>query len=221
MDAAYQARYLGTARLLWEASGGNPGSIPQDYCEHLAHSYDNGDLSLAPLLNRVEDYSELDDFEIEEAIEMLGRVSPNDWPNVEEIEGVSLAELLRVYDTDATDPLGLNFVEDNLGTAEKVEKVLIEVISSVFGDRVSDIRSEKNFYANPKNDFLQLEDGTFSGTFKYEGKRFIFEVAPTESGWLCTYRLHHKELDKLPPVSDEDTTDVNDYTRRLRHRSWK
>jgi hypothetical protein len=178
-------------------------------------------LSLAPLLNRVEDYSELDDFEIEEAIEMLGRVSPNDWPNVEEIEGVSLAELLRVYDTDATDPLGLNFVEDNLGTAEKVEKVLIEVISSVFGDRVSDIRSEKNFYANPKNDFLQLEDGTFSGTFKYEGKRFIFEVAPTESGWLCTYRLHHKELDKLPPVSDEDTTDVNDYTRRLRHRSWK
>jgi hypothetical protein len=175
-------------------------------------------VSLVPLLNRVEDYSELDDFEIEEAIEMLGKVNPSDWPDADDVRGVSMKELLEVNDEEDDT---LDYVEDNLGTAEKVEKTLIEVISSVFGDRVSDIRSEKNFYANPKNDFLQLEDGTFAGTFMYAGKRFIFEVAPSESGWLCTYRIHHKELDKLPPVQDEDTTNVNDYTRRLRHRSWK
>ncbi len=221
MDAAYQAKYLSMARLLWEASEGNPQDIPANYCEHLSHRYSDGDVSLVPLLPKFESYSELEDYEVEEAIEILGKVNPEDWPEVEDVEGVSVEELLRVYDEDATDPFGFNYVEDNLGTAEKVEKVLIEVISSVFGDRVSNIRSEKNFYANPKNDFLQLEDGTFAGTFMYEGNRFIFEVAPSESGWLCTYRLHHKDLDKLPPVQDEDTTDINDYTRRLRHRSWK
>ena len=221
MDAAYQAKYLSMARLLWEASQGDPGSIPRDYCEHLSHSYSDGDISLVPLLRKFECYSELEDFEVDEAIEMLGKVNPEDWPNGEDVEGVSVEELLRVYEEDATDPNGLNFVEDNLGTAERVERVLAEVISSVFGDKVSSIRSEKNFYANPKNNFLQQDDGTFGGTFMYDGKRFIFEVAPSESGWLCTYRLHHKELDKLPPVQDEDTTDQNDYTRRLRHRSWK
>ena len=221
MDAAYQAKYTSMARLLWEASQGDPGGIPQDYCEHLAHSYVDGDISLVPLLRKFECFSECEDFELEEAIEMLGKVNPNDWPNVEDIEGVSVEELLRIYDEDATDLEGLNFVEDNLGTAEKVEKVLTEAISSVFGDKVSNIRSEKGFYANPKNKFLQQDDGTFGGMFTYDGRKYLFEVAPTESGWLCTYRIHHKEIDKLPPIPDEDTTDVNDYTRRLRHRGWK
>ena len=221
MDQAYSARYLSVARILWEASQGNPGSIPQDYCEHLSHNYADGDVSLVPLLNRLEEFSELDDFEIDEAIEMLGKVSPGDWPEVEDVEGVSVEELLRVYDTDATDPEGFNFVEDNLSTAEKVEKVLIEVISSVFGDKVSTIRSEKGFFANPKNNFLQEDDGTFAGTFMYDGNKFMFEVYPDEQGWGCTYRMHWDSVDKLPPVHDEDTKDKNDYTRRVRHRGWK
>lgn len=218
MDQAYSARYLGIARLLWQASEGDPSRIPRDYAEHLNHSYADGDISLVGLLPLVEEYSELEDFEVEEAIEMLGKVNPEDWPNVEDIEGISLEDLLRVYDEDASE---FDFVEDNFGTAEKVEKVLTEVISSVFGDRVESIRSEKGFYANPKNKFLQLEDGTFSGMFSYDGRKYLFEVAPTESGWLCTYRLHHKEIEKLPQILDEDTTDVNDYTRRVRHRGWK
>ncbi len=221
MDQAYSARYLSVARILWEASQGNPGSIPQDYCEHLSHNYADGDVSLVPLLNRLEEFSELDDFEIDEAIEMLGKVSPGDWPEVEDVEGVSVEELLRVYDTDATDPEGFNFVEDNLSTAEKVEKVLIEVISSVFGDKVSTIRSEKGYFANPKNNFLQEDDGTFAGTFMYDGNKFMFEVYPDEQGWGCTYRMHWDSVDKLPPVHDEDTKDKNDYTRRVRHRGWK
>jgi hypothetical protein len=220
-DAAYQAKLLPMVRLLWEASKGDPSTIPADYCEYLHHRYSDGCLSLAPAISLAQDYSELDDFEIEEAIEMLGKVSPGDWPNIEDIEGVSLGELLRVYDTDATDPKGFDFVEDNLSTAEKVEKVLIEVISSVFGDRVSTIRSEKGFFANPKNNFLQEDDGTFAGTFMYDGNKFMFEVAPSEDGWLCTYRMHWESADKLPPYHDEDNPDKNDYTRRVRHRGWK
>jgi hypothetical protein len=217
-DAAYQAKYLGMARLLWQASEGDPSRIPDDYAVHLDHTYVDGDISLVGCLPVVEDYSELEDFEIEEAIEMLWKVNPGDWPDVEDIEGVSLEELLRVYDEDAC---GFDFVEDNLSTAEKVEKVLIEVISSVFGDKVSTIRSEKGYFANPKNNFLQEDDGTFAGTFMYDGNKFMFEVAPSEDGWICTYRMHWKSIDDLPPLHDEDKKDKNDYTRRVRHRSWR
>ena len=217
-DKAFQVKFLSMARLLWEASEGYPERIPSDYTGHLSHTYVDGDVSLGSLLSKVEEFSEMEDVEIEEAIEMLGKVTPGDWPDVEDIEGVSLEELLRVYDEDAS---SLDFVEDNLSTAERVEKVLIEVISSVFGDKVSTIRSEKGYFANPKNNFLQEDDGTFAGTFMYDGNKFMFEVAPSEDGWVCTYRLHWDSLDKLPPVHDEDNKDKNDYTRRVRHRGWK
>ncbi len=218
MDSAYQAKYLEIARMLWNASAGNPADIPSDYCEHLRHEYVDGDISLVALLNKFDYTEELEDFEIDEAIEALGKVDPDDWPNIDDIEGISVEELLHVYDEDASE---FNFVEDNLSTADKVEKVLIEVISSVFGDRVSTIRSEKGYYANPKNNFLQEDDGTFAGTFMYDGNKYMFEVAPAEDGWLCTYRMHWDAIDKLPPKHDEDDKDKNDYTRRVRHRGWK
>ena len=206
------------ARLLWEASEGCPERIPSDYAGYLSHTYIDGDVSLGSLLNKVEEFSEMEEVEIEEAIEMLGKVTPEDWPAIEDVESVSLEEMLRVYDEDAC---SLDFVEDNLGTAEKVEKVLIEVISSVFGDKVSEIRSEKGYFASPKNNFLQEDDGTFAGTFKHDDKKFVFEVAPAEDGWIVTYRLHWKDLDDLPPLPDDDNSNKNDYTRRVRNRGWK
>ena len=203
--------------MLWEASEGCPEDIPQSYADHLHHTYVDGDISLAPLLPKF-DYTEgLEEQEIEEAIEMLGKVNPGDWPDVEDIEGVSVEALLHVYDEDAC---SMDYVEDNLSTAEKVEQTLIEVISSVFGDKVSTIRSEKGYYANPKNNFLQEDDGTFAGTFMYEGNKFIFEVAPSEEGWLCTYRMHWDSVDKLPPKHEDKETD-KDYTRKVRHRGWR
>ncbi len=217
MDSAYQAKYLGIARLLWQASEGDPANIPGDYASHLDHTYVDGSVSLVSLLPKFECFSELEDFEITEAIEMLGKVNPEDWPNVEDIEGISVEDLIRAYDEDAC---SFDFVEDNLTTAEKVEKVLIEVISSVFGDRVDKIRSEKGYFANPKNNFLQEEDGTFAGTFEYDGNKYIFEVAPTEGGWLCTYRMHWDSIKELPPLVKEKGED-KDYTRRVRNRGWK
>lgn len=204
--------------MLWQAAEGDPSRIPLDYAEHLNHSYVDGDLSLAGLLPLVENYSELEDFEWDEAVEMLGKVSPGDWPDVEDIEIISLEELLKVYDTDAS---SMDFVEDNLSTAEKVEKVLIEVISSVFGAKVSTIRSEKGYFASPKNNFLQEDDGTFAGTFEYDGKKFIFEVYPDEQGWGVTYRLHWDEFRNLPPIPQQDDAKETDYTRRVRTRGWK
>jgi hypothetical protein len=216
-DAAYQARYLAVARTLWQASQGDPASIPEDYCEYLRHDYIDGDTSLVSLLPLFESFSELEDYEWEEAVQMLGKVSPGDWPDVEDIEGISLEDLLRVYDEDACE---FDFVEDNLGTSEKVERVLTEVISSVFGSRVSAIRSEKGYYANPKNNFLQEDDGTFAGTFEFDSLKFIFEVYPDEQGWGCTYRIHPDSLRSLPPKT-ETKEEEKDYTRRVRNRGWK
>jgi hypothetical protein len=216
-DKAFKVKFPQMARLLWEASEGCPESIPSDYCRHLSHDYIDSSISLGHLLNRVENYSELEDFEIEEAIEMLGKVRPGDWPNLEDIQSIDIQELLHIYDEDAS---GFDFVEDNLSTAERVEKVLIEVISSVFGDRVSTIRSEKGYYPNSKNSFLQEDDGTFAGTFSYGDKKFIFEVAPVEDGWLCTYRMHWNTFKDLPPKTHK-TEEEKDHTRRVRHRSWR
>jgi hypothetical protein len=221
VDSAYQAKYLSMARLLWDCSRGNPQDIPADYCEHLRHEYLDGDISLVPLLPKFDYTEELEDFEWDEAVQMLGKVSPEDWPNIEDIEGVSIEELLKVYETDASEFPEYEFVEDNLGTAEKVEKVLIEVISSVFGDKVSNVRSEKGYFPNPKNNFLQEDDGTFAGTFDYDGHKYIFEVAPVENGWICTYRAHWDTLEKLPPKHDEDDNNKNDYERKIRHRGWR
>jgi hypothetical protein len=204
--------------MLWNASEGCPENIPESYCEHLNHKYVDGDISLVSLLSKFNYTEDLEDFEVEEAIEMLGKVNPEDWPNAEDIKGVSIEELLRVYDEDAS---VFEFVEDNLGTSEKVEKVLIEVISSVFGDRVSNIRSEKGYFGNPKNKFLQAEDGTFAGTFMYDGNKFLFEIAPAEDGWICTYRMHWDSVDKLPPVVQADNKNDTDYTRHVRNRGWK
>lgn len=217
-DKAFQVKYLSMARLLWQASEGCPERIPSDYAGHLSHTFTDNDISLGCLLPKVEEFSEMEDVEIEEAIEILGKVNPEDWPAVEDVEGVSLEEMLRVYDEDAC---SLDFVEDNLSTAEKVEKVLIEVISSVFGDKVSTIRSEKGYFANPKNNFLQEDDGTFAGTFMYDGNKFMFEVAPAEDGWICTYRMHWDSVDKLPPIPQQDDQSKNNYTRKVRNRGWK
>lgn len=218
MDAAYQAKYLGIARLLWQASEGDPSRIPTSYAEHLNHTYTDGSVSLAGLLPKFESFSELEDHEFEEALELLGKVNPNDWPNLEDIESISIQDLLSFSEFDS---VSVNFVEDNLSTAEKVEKVLIEVISSVFGDRVSTIRSEKGYFANPKNNFLQEDDGTFAGTFMFDGNKYIFEIAPAEDGWICTYRMHWDSLDGLPPITDEENPKVTDYTRHVRNRGWK
>ena len=129
--------------MLWNASEGNPSDIPEHYAAHLNHEYADGDVSMVSLFTKFEYTEGLEQEEIEEAIEILGKVNPQDWPFTEDIIGIDVEQLLRVYDKDASS-IEFDFVEDNLSTANKVEKVLREVISSVFGERVNNIRNNKN-----------------------------------------------------------------------------
>ena len=209
--------------MLWDASEGNPAGIPSNYAEHLYHRYVDGSVSLVGLLPKFGNVDFVEDFELDEAIELLGKVNPGDWPNVEDIEGVNVEELLKIYDEDAAP--GFDFVEDNLGTAERVEKVLAKVIESVLGEPVEKIRGKGGSFPSAANQFLQSPDGTFEGSFQHGNHKFNFEIAPTEAGWLCTYRMAEQTLDNLPPLHNEDKNEEDPtkkkYDRTVRNRGWK
>jgi len=225
-DAAYQAKYLSMARLLWDASKGVPQGIPNNYTEFLGHDYSDGSVSLAPLLSIFEYAEGLEPEEWDEAVEILGKVDPSEWPFIEDVVSVDAQELLRIYDEDAS--LGLeteDFIEDSLGSGEKCETVLQRVIESVFGSPIEKVRSNSGDFPKEENKFLQKSDGTFAGTFTHGDHKFNFEIVPTESGWLCTYRMKADSLDSLPPIpnehKDEDDVTKRDYSRRVRNRGWK
>ena len=218
MDSAYSAKYLSVARMLWNASEGNPQDIPEHYAAHLNHEYSDGSVSMVSLLPKFEYTEGLEPEEIEEAIEILGKVNPQDWPFTEDIVGIDVEELLKIYDKDAWEE-GFDFVEDNLSTADKVVKVLREVISSVFGERINNIRNNRGQLPSVANNFLLQKDGTYAGTFQYDRKTFDFEIAPTESGWICTYRLDADSFDKLPPIPEKEEIN-NNKRRKVRARGW-
>jgi hypothetical protein len=220
MDSAYTSKYLAIARMLWDASEGNPDRIPEHYAEHLRHDYVDGTVSLVSLLNRFEHHEFVEDYEFDEALELLGRVRPQDWPDIEDIQSVSIKDLLNNEDDEE-----FEFAEDNFGTAEKIEKGLSRVIESVLGEKVDNVRGKGGDYPSADNNFLQEDDGTFSGTFNHGDHKFNFEIFPDESGWTVTYRLSSESMDSLPPFHNQDKEDDDptkkDYTRRSRNKGWR
>lgn len=214
MDSAYSAKFLAVAKMLWDASEGNPARIPGHYAEHLRHEYNDGDVSLAYLLPKFDHAEGLEDFELEEAIEMLGKVNPEDWPYPEDIDSIDTEELLRVYDEDAC---SLDYAETPGTTSERAELVLRHAIESVFGDTVDKVRSTSGEYPDEDNQYLQEPDGSFRGSFEYDGKKFDFQLEPDELGWTLQYRMTAKAFDSLPPITDMDSqTDES-----ARNKGWK
>jgi hypothetical protein len=221
-DAAYLARILPVVRTLWEATEGDLANIPDNYAEHLHHTYTDGDVSLVPLLPVLRGTEELEAQEIEEAIEMLCKVNPEDWPYADDITEVDAAALLGIYDEDATQDF--DFVEDNLGTSVTVEKALRAILESVVGESIEKVRAKGGGYFHQGNKFGQAEDGTWEGAFTQGDADFDFEIFPSESGWTVTYRLTAEALDNLPPVPPEHLPEEErkqNYNRPRRTRGWK
>ena len=214
MDSAYSAKYLAVAKMLLDASGGDPARVPWSYAEHLRHDYADGSTSLAYLLPKFESVETLEDYELEEAIEMLGKVSPNDWPYPEDIETIHTEELLHIYDEDAS---SFNFAETPGTTSEKAELVLRHAIESVFGDTVDKVRSTSGKYPDEDNQYLQQPDGSYKGSFEFDGKKFDFQLEPDELGWTLQYRMTASAFDKLPPITDMD----NQAAESARNKGWR
>lgn len=217
-DSAYLAQYPPMLHLLQEASGGSLAHIPQSYLDNFYHEYTTGEVSLLPAAGKLENIDLMEQWEVDEVLEVLSRVNPLEWPDPEDIVGIDTEGLLAIEEPEQF----CNYVEDNLGTSGKVEEVLRIVLEEVFGKGISSIRDNAGNYPSPKNHFLQEQDGTFAGTFKFENHAFKFEIAPTEVGWLCTYRMTEKCLDKLekPRYKNQRKNKEKDY-RSVRAKAWR
>ena len=209
------------AHLLLEACGRDASAIPQHYLNNFYHDFADGDVSLVPKLSKLDDSIDLSFEELEETLEALQKVNPSHWPAAKDIEKIDPYKLLDY--PEEFENLSDNFVEDNLGTSEKVERVLKGVIESVFGDTVNSIRDLKGRYPSSSNNFLQEEDGTFTGNFQHESHSFRFEIAPTEQGWICTYRMEESSLDNIPQIVKDAKRDdkQNTKTKSVRSKGWK
>jgi hypothetical protein len=158
---------------------------------------------------------ELENWELDEAIELLSKVEPDFWPDPESIEHLDLGGIFSNGQEES-----LDFVEDNLSSSERAQKVLSAVIYSVFGEKVDTIRDRSGNFPSSTNNFLQDEDGTFSGSFKFDKYKFLFEILPTEQGWVCTYRMDEKSLDSLEKNTDTKNTKKSPQHRKVRNRGW-
>lgn len=216
-DQAYTSTFRENLNTVLKGSGGDWSKIPPEYLSHFFHTYVDGDISLIPLSSKLEKTEFLEEHEIGSVLEILSKVDPRVWPDPECVESID-AELLLNCGKDEP----LDFVEDNLGTADKVEKVLKSVIENSFGKGVTSIRSHKGKYPSPENNFLQEEDGTFSGTFVFGPHKFNFEIAPTELGWICTYRMSEKSLDNLEKPEFKGKRKGNKkFLRKVRNQGWR
>ena len=214
-DSAYLAKALPMARLLYEASHGDFECVPENYSEHFSHCFQDGDVSLLSAFSKFSAEDVLENWELDEAIELLSKVEPDFWPDPGSIEHLDLGGIFSDGNGET-----LDFVEDNLSSSERVQKVLSAVIYSVFGEKVDTIRDKSGGYPSPKNNFLQDGDGTFSGSFKFDKYKFLFEILPTEQGWVCTYRMDEKSLDSLERNTDIKNTKKSPQHRKVRHRGW-
>lgn len=217
-DSAYLTQYPPMLRLLQQASGGNLAAIPQHYLDNFVHEYATGEISLLSAVGKLENVEMLESWELDEVFESLSKVCPDEWPSPEDIASINAEAILSCGEEEKF----CDYVEDNLGTSGKVEEVLRIVLEEAFGKGISNIRDGSGNYPSPKNNFLQEDDGTFAGTFKFENHVFRFEIAPTEVGWICTYRLTEKSLDKLekPLSTAQKKEKASDY-RSVRTRAWR
>jgi hypothetical protein len=216
-DSTYITSYPSSLRTLLAASGGDFSQIPERYLNFFEHEYASGDVSFIPLARSLENVEMLESWEVDEVIEILSRVNPEHWPDSNDIVSVNAEAILSLERTDDF----CDYVEDNLGTSQKVEKVLKVVLEEVFGKGVTNIRDNSGNYPSSRNNFLQEADGTFAGTFQHDQHSFIFEIAPTEGGWICTYRLSEKSLDKLEKrVTKKSQKELYASYKSVRKRAW-
>ena len=219
-DSAYFQKSSSSLNTLLQGAKGVWGDLPRDYLNYFNHTFVDGDVSLLPSLSGLVNTDSLDGWEIQEIVGALTKVNPKEWPDVDSIETIDAESFFTGEANNA--PGEWEYVEDNLGTSERVQKALKGVLESVFGDDVSTIRSRQGKYPSPSNNFLQEKDGTFAGTFKFEGHLFQFEIAPTEAGWICTYRMDEDSLDKLEkPEFKNRRKDNKPNHRKVRSQGWR
>lgn len=221
-DSAYFATAKRSLSALVQGAEGSWYEIPKGYLNYFHHEFADGDVSLLPAAFSFDNVDGVEDWQMGEVIDLLSKVDPREWPDCDSIACTDVEELIYSLDNGANQAEVMEYVEDNLGTSEKTQRVLKGVLESVFGKGVETIRSKQGKFPSPSNNFLQDKDGTFAGTFKFDSHLFDFEIAPTEKGWICTYRLDEKSLDNLEkPEFKGRRKDDKVKHRKVRSQGWR
>ena len=106
IDSQYQSQVFRSVNTLLQGAGGVFSRIPETYSKHLAHDYSDGDISLLSKIHTFE-YNELEEWQVEEALQDLSKVNPDQWPNLEYIEHLDLDRYYHQDDDDLIDVTGV------------------------------------------------------------------------------------------------------------------
>jgi len=205
IDSQYQVQALRAVNTLLQGSGGVFSRIPETYAKHLAHDYADGDISLLSKIDTFAFSPDLEDWQVEEAIESLAKVSPGDWPLLDDIESIDLD---AVYHGDYEPALNfseeLDFAEvSDMEYGNKVARMFKSAIEHVFGQEVDSVGAAGGKLPSKSNGYCKDGDG-FKGTFEHDGKKFEFELCMDDLGdWHLAYKLEKASRDKLfKPAAD-------------------
>jgi hypothetical protein len=203
-DQSFSEGARRVADLLWETTGGNPSAIPPSYLETLRHEYADGKVSMLEFIDKVDlgPNATYDDYC--EAVELLLRVNPEDFPNPNAIVEIQTDHLQYELEDDY-DFSEFDFAEDMAAPqgapagagdpmSNKMELFLKKVISSVYRDGVTNVTDAQGNPPNQANNYLLSQDGSkFEGIFydsppNAQAKQFPFTI--TEKGpdqWAIQY----------------------------------
>lgn len=211
-DQSFSEGALRVTDLLWETTGGDVSSYPKSYLDTLRHEFENGNVSMLELIDRVdlgpdatyEDYCEV--------VEGLLEVDPSFWPDPEDVVEVPRGSVLYEIESDYTE---FNFAEEiaeeavvakgpgeavaeegvekiqtpNAGAlSEKMELFFKKVISSVYFNGVTAVTDAEGNPPNAANNYLMAPDGkSFSGVFydsppNQKAQRFPFTITEGQNG---------------------------------------
>jgi hypothetical protein len=208
LDSRYQVQALRAVQTLLQGSGGIFARIPESYARHLAHDYSDGSVSLLSKINTFAFSPDLEDWQIEEAIETLSKADPTDWPTLDDIESIDLDS---VYHGDRSTPRFDdfdNFAEvSDMEYGNRVAKMFKAAIESVFGQTVDSVGNSKGEMPNKNNRYCKDGD-SFRGTFTHDAKKFVFELCKDENDeWHLAYHLEKSSRDKLfKPAAEQKKT---------------
>jgi hypothetical protein len=204
LDSQYQTQALRAVQTLLQGSGGVFARIPESYSKYLTHEYSDGDISLLGCIHTFEFTEELEDWQVEEAIHQLAKVDPEEWPNPEDIESISLDEVYHRDDEEGLVYDSEDFAEvSEMEYGNKVGRMFKSAIESVFGQEVDSVGDSSGKAPSKAGGFCRQED-KFVGTFEHDKKKFNFELCKDEAGdWHLAYHLEKASRDKLfKPATD-------------------
>lgn len=198
VDSQYQSQVFRSVNTLLRGAGGEFSRIPESYSKHLAHNYSDGDISLLSKIHTFE-FSELEEWEVEDALHELSKQDPANWPNLSDITSIDLDAFYHTDEeaAEAAEEVYSYAEKTDLEYSDKVHRVLKGAIEHAFGAPVSKVGTSSGKPPHKDNQYCR-RDNKYCGQFEHDKHIYEFELTPDDDGnWHVAYRLNQSSKDKL------------------------